>query len=129
MRFVVLLFGFAGCLLTTFIGCIFFALDQGLKFLHDNGINTFDPLFAADSNPQRTGIFLLIGAGLGLIGTLLGFFRCGWQGALLLAVPIAGPAILNPLTLAGTSLQGFTALVSLFVRPSPITPAEAIEDD
>src|SRR5687767_8380676 len=101
MRFVVLFFGFAACLLTACIGVFFIAPDEPSKLLQENGIRWHEFLIDdVGSNPGRIGIFLLIAAGYGLIGTLLGFFRCGWQGSLLHAVPIVGAAVLEPFTVA-----------------------------
>lgn len=129
MRFVVLLFGFIGCMLTAAAGCVFILFKMALDWLNENDFKEVAAaLSSADDNPGLSGLFLLIGAGLGLIGTLLGFFRCGWQGSLLLLIPTIGPAVLNPMLLVPTSLQAFTALISLFVRPLPITPLQVDED-
>lgn len=138
MRFIVLLFGFLGCLLTAATGGACFFLDLVINW--GNSLPADDPSKGAvtqmvemltnmDKDPARTGFFLFIAAGFGLLGTLFGFCRCGWQGSLLMFVPLIGPAILNPITLAGTSLQAFTALISLFVGPSPITPPDEDDDD
>src|SRR5437588_755745 len=121
MRFLVFLFGFVGCSLTAVLGVI--VLFQAparaeLNALLGENSHHADVLFDnVGKDSLRTGLFLLIGAGLGLFGTLLALCRCGWQGSLLLLVPLIGPAILNPFTLAGTAVQGFSALLSLLVGP------------
>lgn len=127
MRFVVLLFGFAGCFMSAGLGVCYFLFDWFIGFANEWGVKGLEEWMSND--PMRTAIFLLICSGLGLIGTLLGFFRCGWQGSLLLAIPLIGPAVFSPISLVGTGLQGFTGLISLFVRPLPITPPEEIDEE
>ena len=133
MRFVVLLFGFFGTLLMAALGCMFLSTDQVRTRLAENNIHYADFLFDLDSNPGPnpgiTGAFLLLGAVLGLFGTILGFARCGWQGSVLMLVPVACTALMNPASLAFTGLLAFTALLGFFVFPLPITSPSADEED
>jgi hypothetical protein len=123
MRFVVLLFGLIATLVTAALGTAFFMDSTALTWLHDQKIDQLDILFnSVDPNLARTGLFLFIAAGYCFLGTLLAFFRCGWQGGLLMIVTVVGPAVLNPITLLGTGPQIFTAILSCFVRPLPIVP-------
>jgi hypothetical protein len=130
MRFVVLLFGFFGTLLMAILGCAFLSTEQVRTLLSDNKIDYADFLFDLDANPAITGAFLLLGAVFGLFGTILGFARCGWQGSVLMLVPIACTALMNPAALVFTGLLAFTALLCFFVFPLPIAvPSEAAEED
>ena len=123
MRFVVLLFGLLATVVTAGMGYTFLKLGDILAELHKNNIDQLDFIFrSADADPARTGLFLLIGAGFCLFGTILGFCRCGWQGGLLMFVTAVGPAVVNPMTLVGTAPQIFAALLSCLVRPLPLVP-------
>jgi hypothetical protein len=128
MRFVVLLFGFFGFLLTASLG-IFFLAEMIRTILPENQLEQVDFLFSLDSNAAVTGVFLLLAAGFGLLGTLLGFLRCGWQGGVLMIVPIACCAFMNPWSLIFSGLQGVTGLLSCFVSPLPIAAPQAEEED
>jgi hypothetical protein len=121
MRFVVLLLGFLATLVTAALGALFFFGPAAQKWLDEQKISSFNLFFASvDRDPALTGMFLFVAAGFCLLGTLLGFFRYGWQGGLLMIVSVVGPAVLNPITLLGTAPQVFTAILSCFVRPLPI---------
>lgn len=123
MRFVVLLFGFLATLVTATFGTLYFMGKPAQDWLKDNDITALNIFFSTlDRNLPLTGLFLLIAAGFCLLGTLLAFFRCGWQGAMLMIVTMVGPAILSPMTLIVTGPQLFAALLACFVRPLPIIP-------
>ena len=134
MRFMVLLLGVVGCLLTAvFAG--FFAWSQPFEhILHEFGIKELDDLFLSFSldrvPPIVTGGFLLVSAAFGFLGTLLGFLRCGWQGGLLLLVPVIGPAVLFPITLLGTGLQLLSGVLCMFIRAEPtMVPSDEAGDE
>jgi hypothetical protein len=135
MRFIVLLFGFMGCVLTAVVGVAYFWAPEVREIVRGFKIQELDSVLVfifdpQDKNSLQTGLFMLIAAVFGLLGTLLAFLRCGWQGSLLMFVPLVGPALISPVTLVGTSLQGFTALISMFVGPLPIeTPKDDDDDD
>ena len=131
MRFVVLFFGFIATLVTAAVGAMFFVgFATAQKWLDEHRINVFNLLLnSQDEDFSRTGIFLLIGAVYCLVGTLFAFFRCGWQGGLLMMVSAAGPAVLNPITLLATGPQIFTAILSCFVRPLPVMVPVTSEDE
>jgi hypothetical protein len=131
MRFVVLLFGFFAAVLTALAGVFLCMFNQAMIWVNEQDwlkglleIANPNTLLSLDSNPGVTALFLWIAAGFGLLGTILGFRRCGWQGALLMLVPVAGPALMNPWTLVFTGFQLFVAFLSFFVRPLPIVPQE-----
>jgi hypothetical protein len=133
MRFVVLLFGFSGFLLTAAAGCFFAFYD----YVHDDlrGLQItipeevfWSPVLPLEKLPDA-GLFLLIAAGYGLLGTLMAFFRRGKQGAMLMLIPIFGAAFMNPLSLAFTGLMFLTALASFFVGPLPLNPPKDDDDE
>jgi hypothetical protein len=123
MRFVVLLFGLLATLVTAAFGTMYLFSIPAQQWLHDNDIHLLDIFFSAvDRNRSLAGLFLCIAAGFCLLGSFLAFFRCGWQGGVLMIVTVVGPAILSPMTLIATAPQLFTALLACFVRPLPIVP-------
>ena len=123
MRFVVLLFGLFAAVVTAAFGDMFFAVNEVQKGLEAHDFHAFDIFFSSmGSNGGVTGLFLLIGAGFCLLGSILSMFRCGWQGSLLMIVSTVGPAVLNPMTLICMGPQIFTALISCFIRPLPLMP-------
>jgi hypothetical protein len=131
MRFIVLFFGFLAVLLTASAGAVFLAADVMLEDLrHQAGFEI--PQWVLESpigTPHgETAVFLLVAAAYGLIGTFIAFGRAGWQGALLMLVPILGAAFLNPYSLVFTGLQAFTALLAFFVKPLPIEEKEPAND-
>jgi hypothetical protein len=133
MRFVVLLFGFAGFLLAAAAGCFYAFYDYV-----DNDLRVYDikipeevfwaPVLTPDKLPNA-GLFLLIAAGYGLLGTLMAFLRRGKQGALLILIPIFGAAFMSPLSLVFTGLLFLTALASLFIGPLPLNPPKEDDDE
>jgi hypothetical protein len=148
MRFIVFFLGFIGCVLTASLGLMIFCqvpirkdVETELKQRYDEKkadekkqldeqLKNVDLVFNMfDKDYLPTGFFMLLSALIGFLGALLAFFRCGWQGAALLFVPLLGPAVLNPTTLGGTALQSFAALLCiLFIRPLPI-PTEKKDKD
>jgi hypothetical protein len=115
MRFAVFVLALLGTALTAVMGF-------GLLFggdIHEWIMNLRLPgldrsIHAADL--MKIGIFLLIGTGFGLFGALLVLCRYGPQAGVLMIVSATGPAILNPVTLAGTGLLALTGVLSFFVR-------------
>jgi hypothetical protein len=128
MRFIVLLFGLVSCLITAVFGALFLLSNQFLVMLHEWNVKELDTVFLSFDKDPRVGLFLLLASAAGLLGALLAFFRCGWQGALLLFAPLVGPVFLSPIALVGVFPQAFTGLLSIFVRPLPI-PSQNNEDD
>lgn len=124
MRFVVLLFGLVGVTLTAFAGILFILFDAVLTVLKDNGVGgeVIDFLSASPLGASHgdTGFFLILAAGYGLLGTILGFMRCGWQGALLMLVPVICTSLMNWYTAVFTGVLALTGLLSFFVFPVPI---------
>ena len=127
MRFVVLVLGILGVVATGTLGALFLFTPETRQLLEgysrdvDNAISFV--VNTRDENSPVVGLFLLIGAGLGLLGTLLGFFRCGPQGAALLIVGVIGPAILSPTSLMFVALQPLAGILSIFVRRLPAPTA------
>jgi hypothetical protein len=123
MRFVVLLFGFLATIVTATLGTMYSFQRPAQDWLNNNGITALNIFFStAERSLPLTGLFLLIAAGFCFVGTLLAFFRCGWQGGVLMIVSVVGPALLSPMTLLATGPQLFAALLACFVRPVPIVP-------
>ena len=141
MRFVVLLFGFLGVVLTGFIGAMFILFDaEFLPLIRDNQIDKqvkdlagIDFIEFVSASPMGTshgdtGLFLCIAAVYGLLGVLMSFGRCGWQGALLMLIPVICTSIMNPYTAAFTGLLAFAGLLSFLVFPLPINPPKPARD-
>jgi hypothetical protein len=141
MRFVVLLFGFLGVVLTGIIGAGFIFFDpEFLPFIRDNQIDKqakdlagIDLIEFVSASPMGTshgdtGLFLCIAAVYGLLGTLMSFCRYGWQGALLMLIPVICTSIMNPYTAAFTGLLAFAGLLSFLVFPLPINAPKAKDD-
>jgi hypothetical protein len=141
MRFVVLLFGFLAVTLTGFMGVMFIFTDILDALITENGIDKIvkdaigiDVSEILSASPlgiphSHTGLILVLAAVYGLLGTLLVFGRCGWQGALLMLVPVICAAIMNPYTAVFTGLLAFTGLLSFLVFPLPIAAPQPAEDD
>ena len=131
MRFVVLLFGFAGILLTA-VGAVFFMFLKVVGEMATQDWNVELPPLFGDANAEA-GVFLGIASLYGFLGTMMAFFRRGKQGALLMIVPTIGAAILLPVSLLFTGLQTFAGLLAIFVGPLPLEPApsadQADDDD
>jgi hypothetical protein len=129
MRFVVLLFGFVGILMTGALGVLLVSFDLLMEFSRDHtggALDFFrDSLFEVPHND--TALVLFLAAAFGAFGTLLAFLRCGKQGGVLLLVPVLCAAAMNPYTLAFTWMQGFAGLLSFFVKPLPLNAPK--EDD
>jgi hypothetical protein len=133
MRLVVLLFGLVGVALTAFAGVMFILFEAVLTVLKDNGVGdkVIDFLSASPIGASHgdTGLFLILAAGYGLLGTILGFMRCGWQGALLMLVPVICTSLMNWYTAVFTGVLAITGLLSFFVFPAPIAAPQAKEED
>jgi hypothetical protein len=133
MRFVVLLFGLLGVALTAFAGGMFILFDVVLTVLKDNGVGgeVIDFLSASPIGASHgdTGLFLILAAGYGLLGTILGFMRCGWQGALLMLVPVICTSLMNWYTAVFTGILAFTGLLSFLVLPAPIAVPQVKEEE
>jgi hypothetical protein len=133
MRFVVLLFGLLGVALTAFAGGMFVLFDVVLTVLKDNGVGgeVIDFLSASPIGASHgdTGLFLILAAGYGLLGTILGFMRCGWQGALLMLVPVICTSLMNWYTAIFTGVLAVTGVLSFLVFPAPIAAPQVKEED
>ena len=133
MRFVVLLFGLLGVALTAFAGGMFILFDVVLTVLKDNGVGgeVIDFLSASPIGASHgdTGLFLILAAGYGLLGTIFGFMRCGWQGALLMLVPVICTSLMNWYTAVFTGVLGVTGVLSFFVFPAPIAAPQVKEEE
>ena len=119
MRFVVLILGLLGCAVTGTLGALFLYTPETRTVLEGLGLDVQLIVNTRDENASVVGLFLLIGAAMGLLGALLGFFRCGPQGAALLVVGVIGPGILSPTALMFTGLQPLAGILSIFVRRLP----------
>jgi hypothetical protein len=125
MRFVVLLFGLGAIPLTGLTGAAFLGIQAAFNFLVDASPEAAELVYPYMTSPTGatfgdTGVFLILAALYGALGVLLSLMRCGWQGALLLILPVALAAGMNPFSLVGTALQVFTGLLSFLVFPVPI---------
>lgn len=123
MRFVVLLFGFVGVLLTAGAGALFLffqAVENMLKTDYDIVIPEWVTGSPMGTSLGDAGLFCFIAAGYGLLGTLMAFFRRGKQGAMLMLIPVLGAGFMNPLSFMFTGLLVVTALGSFFVGPLPL---------
>jgi len=132
MRFVVLLFGLVGVTLAASVGAMFlFAYESIGSQLKENNLDALQFVLVSPTHqhPGEIGLFLLIAAGYGFLGVLLAFCRCGWQGALMILVPLACASIMNPFLLALTGLLAFTGLLSFLVFPLPINAPAPAKDD
>ena len=133
MRIVVLLLGLVGVTLTAFAGVIFILFEMVHTFLKDNGVGAkvIDFLSASPIGVSHgdTGLFLILAAGYGLLGTILGFMRCGWQGALLMLVPVICTSLMNWYTAVFTGVLAFTGLLSFLVFPAPIAAPQVKEEE
>jgi hypothetical protein len=138
LRFVVLLFGLTGVAFTALVGALYLFPQVLINVIKDSPVDKTlaeDLIKIVAASPMGTthgdtGVFLMAAAGYGFLGTMLGFFRCGWQGALLMLVPVTCTTIMNyhsaifvvPLFLAG--------LASFGVFPLPLNaPKESDADD
>jgi len=131
MRFVVLLFGFLGVVMTAAGGLAIMLMDEFFTALRDNEIKV--PVLPYD-NPTgvttgNAGLFLFLAAFYGLIGVLMAFFRCGKQGGMLILIPVLATAFMNPFSLPFTALLLLTSLMCLFIGPLPINAPKKGKDD
>lgn len=132
MRFVVLLFGFVGIVMTGALGVGLVAFDMvdDLSKKYAEGSLDFLRTSLTGIPHNDTAVILFLTALYGLVGTVLGFLRCGKQGGVLLLVPVLFAAVMNPYTLAFTWLQAIAGLLCFFVSPLPIdAKAEDANDD
>lgn len=125
MRFIVLLFGFVSITLTAFVGVMFLTFATFLEILKQDLGAGKEIVDFVEQNPLstshgETGLFLIISAGYGFLGVMLSFFRCGWQGALLMLIPVVCAVIMNPISGIFAGPQIFTAFLSFLVFPLPI---------
>ena len=132
MRFVVLILGLLGVAMTAFAGVVFILFDVVIKVLKDNGVGDelIDFLSASPVGASHgdTGLFLILAAGYGFFGTILGFMRCGWQGALLMLVPVICTSLMNWYTAVFTGFLALAGLLSFLVFPAPIAASMVKED-
>jgi hypothetical protein len=132
MRFVVLLFGFIGILLTGTVGVMFGLFDSFLDLMKDMAGDKLDFLRTSLTGIAHndTGLVLFLAAAYGAVGTILGFLRCGKQGGVLLLVPVLFAALMNPYSLVFTWLQVFAGVLCFFVSPLPInSPKKEVDAD
>ncbi|MBI2804969.1 MAG: hypothetical protein HYX68_08310 [Planctomycetes bacterium] len=127
MRFVVLLFGFVGILLTAVGGAFFLYLEQVGRMIEQEMEVTL-PTLLNEANAEA-GLFLWIAAAFGFVGMLMAFLRRGKQGAALMLVPTIGAAVIHPVSLIFSGLQAFSALLAVFVGPLPINTPKKDPDD
>ncbi|MSQ95596.1 MAG: hypothetical protein EXR98_13695 [Gemmataceae bacterium] len=132
MRFVVLFFGFIGCLLTGAAGCILVFLEVMRPIMQ----REYDIILPDELGTNLTGmslvdagLFLWIAAAYGFLGTLMGFMCRGKQAGVLMLLPALGAGLMNPYTLVFTSLQCLTGFAAFFVSPLTITPPEQKDED
>jgi hypothetical protein len=133
MRFVVLLFGLLGVALTAFAGLMFILFEVVITVLKDNGVGDelIDFLSASPVGTSHgdTGLFLILAAGYGFLGTILGFMRCGWQGALLMLVPVICTSLMNWYTAVFTGVLALAGLLSFLIFPVPMAAPQVKEED
>lgn len=131
MRFVVLLFGLLAIPLTALVGAFFMFNDVGLKMLQDQMPEVEIPDLSSPTGASLAdaGLFMLIAAGYGFVGVILSVMRCGWQGALLMIIPVLCTGIMHPYTLGASGLQVFTGLLSFLVFPVPINAPAPQKDN
>ena len=133
MRFVVLILGLLGVAMTAFAGVVFILFDVVIKVLKDNGVGDglieFLSASPVGASHGDTGLFLILAAGYGFLGTILGFMRCGWQGALLMLVPVICTSLMNWYTAVFTGVLGVTGVLSFFVFPVPIAAPQVKEEE
>ena len=131
MRFVVLLFGLLAIPLTALAGVAFLLIDMTLKFIQDQAPDMAMPDLTSPTGASLadTGLFMVIAAFYGFIGVILSLMRCGWQGALLMIVPVICTSIMNYETLGATGLQLFAGFLSFLVFPVPINPPAKPKDN
>ena len=135
MRFVVLLFGFVGVLMTGFMGIMMFFASEFvalLRSLNNAHVDTAVDFFVEHTQQikyEDTGIFLAVAALYGLLGTILAFGRYGWQGALMLLLPVLFTGLMNPFSLAFSSVQALAALLSFFVFPVPLEASSEADEE
>ena len=137
MRFVVLLIGLAGVALTAFVGTLYLIpdvlIDVIKEALADNKALADDIIKVIRDSPTGTshgdtGVVLLAAAGYGFLGTMLVLCRCGWQGALLMLVPVICSTVMNPYSAAFTALLALAGLASFVVFPLPINAPKKSDD-
>lgn len=137
MRVVVLFFGIIAVFLTALTGVMFLMAPDFLTTLYgfENPALTLfadilvDYKFSAFAF-EDAGIFLLGATLYGILGIILVTARCGWQGGLLMIVPIIITTIMHPASIAFTGLQVLAGLMACLVFPLPINaPSAADEDD
>ena len=133
MRFVVLLFGLLGVALTAFAGLMFILFEVVVPVLKDIGVGDelIDFLSASPVGASHgdTGLFLILAAGYGFLGAILGFMRCGWQGALLMLVPVICTSLMNWYTAVFTGVLAVTGVLSFLVFPAPIAAPQVNEEE
>jgi hypothetical protein len=136
MRFIVLLFGLFGVLLTAAGAIALLEWDTVLvnlaPYVSDIGQYPTDPTSVSTGN---AALFAFVVTLYGLFGVVLAFFRCGKQGGALILVSLCMAVLVNPYLLPFVALLGFTGLIALFVGPLPINapatkkPAKKTNDD
>ncbi len=129
MRFLVLFFGLIAIIITGaaaagfYMFSIAFEMVKGWAALADIEVSNDFANSLTGCSHSDTAIFLGIAAIYGFLGVCLSFFRCGWQGALLLIFPVMVAGLFNPVSMVFTSFQLFVGLLSFLVFPLPIQAA------
>lgn len=133
MRFLVLLFGLIAVTATAAAALGFFMFDVAFVMVEDwaqqvGVVVNEDYTKLTKYSHSDTAIFLGMAAAYGFLGVCLSFFRCGWQGALLLIFPALTAGLFNPASLVFTSFQILVGLMSFLVFPLPLpAPAPALK--
>jgi hypothetical protein len=139
MRFLVFFVGVVGSLLAGFGGWFWLdyttnrAIEQMLQDYKEYGADEVLAVIMPDfevywNTTCWAALFLLAGAVLGLLGSLLTLLRRGRHGAVLMLLAVMGPLILNPVTFAFTAVLAFAGLLSFFVRPLPPRAPVSVTD-
>jgi VIT1/CCC1 family predicted Fe2+/Mn2+ transporter len=135
MRFIVFLLGFVASLIAGFFGWFWldYVSNREIFAMVDKDypdcklyVATIMPNYTDFDATTGAAAFLLIGAALGILGSILTLMRRGRHGAVLMILAVIGPALFDPLTLAFTGLLGFAGILSVFIRRRP-PPAPAAE--
>ena len=107
--------------------------DSEASDIWDNGVGDglieFLSASPVGASHGDTGLFLILAAGYGFLGTILGFMRCGWQGALLMLVPVICTSLMNWYTAIFTGVLALAGLLSFLVFPAPIAAPQVKEED
>ncbi len=126
MRYVVLLFGLVGAVVSGYLGYLWMdnfyhqkAITAEMRQHTATGYYKLEALekIAEFDRQAKAWPFLLTGAVLGLLGSILAFERRRFSGSALLLCAALGPVVYKPLValfICGLILAG---LLALFIRP------------